>query len=54
MKYILNDDKIKGKETPINKLYSHLIDIQNEFINELIAGYYKNDKLKKYYNQECN
>ena len=29
VKYILNDDKIKGKEIPINNLYSHLIDIQN-------------------------
>ena len=27
VKYILNDEKIKGKETPIKKLYSHLIDI---------------------------
>ena len=47
VKYILNDDKIKGKETPINKLYSYLIDIQNEYMNELIAEYYKKGKLKK-------
>ena len=39
VKYILNDDKIKGKETPINKLYAHLIDIQNQFLNKIIDDY---------------
>ena len=39
VKYILNDDKIKGKETPINKLYSHLIDIQNLILNKIIESY---------------
>ena len=39
VKHILNDDKIKGKETPINKLYSHLIDIQNQFLNKIIDDY---------------
>ena len=34
VKYILNDEKIKGKETPIKKLYSHLIDIWNIIIND--------------------
>ena len=42
VKYILNDDKIKGKETPINKVYSHLIDIQNQFLNKIIDEYNKN------------
>jgi len=42
VKYILNDDKIKGKETPINKLYSHLIDIQNQFLIKIIEEYNKN------------
>ena len=36
---ILNDDKIKDKKTPINKLYSHLIKIQNEFLNKIIEDY---------------
>ena len=36
---ILNDDKIKNKETPINKLYSHLIEIQNEFLQKIIDDY---------------
>ena len=39
VKYILNDDKIKGKETPINILYSHLIDIQNQFLQKIIDDY---------------
>ena len=39
VKYILNDDKIKGKETPINKLYAHLIDIQNQFLTKIIDDY---------------
>ena len=39
VKYILNDDKIKGKETPTNKLYSHLIDIQNQFLQKIIDDY---------------
>ena len=39
VKFILNDDKIKGKETPINKLYSHLIEIQNLFLNQIIDSY---------------
>ena len=34
IKYMLNDDKIKGKEIPINKLYSRLVDIQNKIIIE--------------------
>ena len=42
VKFILNDDKIKGKETPINKLYSHLIDIQNHFLIKIIDEYNKN------------
>ena len=36
---ILNDDKIKGEETVINKLYSHLIEIQNYFLNKIIEEY---------------
>ena len=36
---ILNDDKIKGKETAINKLYSHLIEIQNYYLNSIINEY---------------
>jgi len=39
VKYILNDDKIKGKETPINLLYKHLIEIQNQFLNRIIEEY---------------
>ena len=38
---ILNDDKVKDKETPINKIYSHLIEIQNEFLNKIIDEYNK-------------
>ena len=41
VKNILNDDKIKGNETPINKLYSHLIEIQNEILNKFIKNYKK-------------
>ena len=36
---ILNDDKVKGEETVINKLYSHLIEIQNYFLNKIIEEY---------------
>ena len=36
---ILNDDKIKGEETVINKLYAHLIEIQNYFLNKIIEEY---------------
>ena len=43
VKYILNDEKIKGKETPIKKLYSHLIDIKNKIINDD-----NNNKKEKY------
>jgi len=39
VKNILNDDKIKGQETTVNKLYSHLIDIQNQFLNKIINDY---------------
>ena len=39
---ILNDDKIQDKKTPINKLYCHLIDIQNEFLNKIIDDYNNN------------
>ena len=42
VKNILNDDKIKGKETPINKLYCHLTDIQNDFLQKIIDNYDKN------------
>ena len=42
VKNILNDDKIKGEETPINKLYSHLIDIQNQYLIKIIDEYNKN------------
>ena len=41
VKFILNDDKIKGQETAVNKLYSHLIDIQNQFLNKIIDDYNK-------------
>ena len=43
VKNILNDDKIQDKKTPINKLYRHLIDLQNEFLNKIIEDY-KNNK----------
>ena len=39
---ILNDDKIPKKETPINKLYSHLIEIQNEYLQKIIDDYNSN------------
>ena len=39
VKHILNDDKVKGNETPINKLYAHLIDIQNQFLKKIIEDY---------------
>ena len=42
---ILNDNKIKGEETAINKLYSHLIEIQNYFLNKIIEEY--NNRKKK-------
>ena len=38
---ILNDDKIKGEETNINKIYSHLIEIQNYYLNSIIKEYNK-------------
>ena len=47
VKNILNDDKIKGKETAINKLYSHLIDIQNQFLNKIIDDYNNNKNENK-------
>ena len=47
VKNILNDNKIKGKETVINKVYCHLIDIQNEFLNEIINNYSKNKDISK-------
>ena len=42
VKNILNDDKIKGQETPVNRLYSHLIDIQNQFLNKIIDDFNNN------------
>ena len=39
VKYILNDDKIKGNESPINKLYNHLIEIQNQNLNKILEEY---------------
>jgi len=39
VKNILNDDKIKGQETAVNKLYSQLIDIQNQFLQKIIDDY---------------
>ena len=47
VKNILNDDKIKGKETAVNKLYSHLIDIQNQFLNKIIDDYNNNKNENK-------
>ena len=42
VKNILNDNKIKGQETAVNKLYCHLIDIQNQYLNKIIDDYNKN------------
>ena len=42
VKNILNDCKIKGNETPIYKLYSHLIEIQNKILNKFIENYESN------------
>ena len=36
---ILNDGTIEGNETPVYKLYSHLIEIQNEILNKFIKNY---------------
>ena len=47
VKNILNDNKIKGKETVINKVYCHLIDIQNIFLNEIINNYSKNKDISQ-------
>ena len=48
VKNILNDDKIPKKETSINRLYSDLIEIQNEFLQKIINDYNSNkDKLKE-------
>ena len=48
VKNILNDNKIKNKETAINKLYCHLIEIQNEYLKKIIENYNQNkDKLKE-------
>ena len=44
---ILNDDKIKGKETSINKLYCRLIEIQNYYLNKIIDEYDKAKDNKK-------
>ena len=41
VKNIINDDKVKGKETPINLLYQHLIEIQNQHLNKIIESYNK-------------
>ena len=39
VKHILNDDKIKNNESTINKIYSHLIEIQNKLLNKIIEDY---------------
>ena len=46
--YILNDNKIENEKSTINKIYCHLIDIQNEFLNKIIEKYnkYKEKELK--------
>ena len=45
---ILNDGKIKGNETPVYKLYSYLIEIQNKILNKFIENYNKNkNKMKE-------
>ena len=48
VKNILNDDKISTKKTAINKLYSHLIGIQNELLKTIFDYYYScKEKLKE-------
>ena len=41
---ILNDNKIKGEESAINKLYCYLIEIQNYFLKKIIEEYDNREK----------
>ena len=47
VKYILNDNKIKNEETVINKVYCHLIEIQNNYLKEIIKNYDNKKEISK-------
>ena len=44
---ILNNDEIKGGMHSINNLYSHLINLQNSYLNKIIEGYNNSKTMDK-------